>query len=349
MKIAVACNGLQASGGMERYTLDLIGELLKRGHEICVYTKKLDSSLEILKYIKVKVNKCVLVPHKLRDFFFSNYLKREFAKEHYDLTLGCCRNDACDVVLCGGTHKGFVRAVKGQAEFFDKLWFKLEEREFLNAKICVAHSQLIASEIENLYGINKDKIKIIYPPTSNEKFSEGSEEDKIRFRKQFKLPEDKILFLFPSSSHYRKGYPLLEQVFSQLKANCQLVVAGRPLDKSSDNVIYAGYIKNIENLYKACDYAILASLYEPFGLVGIESTLCGRACVLAENIGCCEVLAAPALQKFKANDAADLKALIERLVLNPVHLQKPYTQYLLKDLSVSAHVDVLLQNLSAAS
>lgn len=345
MRIAIACNGLQASGGMERYTLDLIGELLKRGHKICVYTKKLDKSLEILKFIEVKVNKCAFVPHKLRDFFFSNYLKKAFAKEHYDLTLGCCRNDACDVILCGGTHKGFVKAVKGQAKFFDRLWFKLEESEFSNAKICVAHSNLIASEIENFYGINKDKIKTIYPPTSNEKFSESEETDKGRFRKLYNLPEDKILFLFPSSSHYRKGYPLLERVFSKLKLNCQLVVAGRPLDKSADNVIYVGYIKDIENLYKACDYSILASLYEPFGLVGIESTLCGRACVLAENIGCCEVLAQPALQKFKADDEEDLKNLIEHLVLNPVQLEKPYAQYLLKDLTISAHVDALLKNL----
>lgn len=342
MKIAVACNRFAASGGMERYTVDIVRELIALGHEVVIYTKKADRSLDLASKVTLKIKNCALVPHKLRDFAFSRYLKQEFKAEHYDLTLACCRNDACDIVLCGGTHKGFVKAVKGAPKLFDRLWFRLEKREFTHAKVCVAHSKLIASEIENLYGIDKAKIKILYPPTSTTRFSESSDSEKRAFRQKYNLPLDKTLFLFPSSSHLRKGYPLLEHVFSQSSLNMELIVAGRPLEREAKNVRYIGYIKDIEELYKACDYAILASIYEPFGLVGIESTLCGRPCVLAENIGCCEVLASPALQSFKAQDAEALTELVERLVKEPVHLEKPYTQYLQADLSVKSHVAALL-------
>ncbi|WP_204274472.1 glycosyltransferase, partial [Stenotrophomonas maltophilia] len=70
----------------------------------------------------------------------------------------------------------------------------------------------------------------------------------------------------------------------------QLVVIGRPVSSSSPNIRYLGYRKDIENVYRAADYTILASHYEPFGLIGVESVLCGTPAVLAANIACTEVI-----------------------------------------------------------
>ena len=119
-------------------------------------------------------------------------------------------------------------------------------------------------------------------------------------------------------------------------------MAGRPIDKDLKNVRYIGYVNDIENLYRCCDYAILASLYEPFGLVGIESVLCGHACVLADNIGACEVIKEPALKKFSAGSESELKALITSLSQNKIELCDPLNQYLTQDFSVKTHVDNLL-------
>lgn len=42
--------------------------------------------------------------------------------------------------------------------------------------------------------------------------------------------------------------------------------------------------------YRAADFTIMASLYEPFGLVGIESILCGTRVVFSDNMACTEVM-----------------------------------------------------------
>ena len=56
--------------------------------------------------------------------------------------------------------------------------------------------------------------------------------------------------------------------------------------------------------YRAVDFTVMASRYEPFGLVGVESLLCGTPVLCAQGVGCAEVLRAPAQIPFRL-DAAD--------------------------------------------
>ncbi len=346
MKIGICCNKLAHSGGMERYTLDLIEYLVSQGHELTVYAKKADLTLPIASKIKVVVKCFKFYPQKLKDYAFSSFLRKEFLKEKFDITLGCSRNDATDVILCGGTHLGFVKNVKKKADIFDKLVIRLERSEFYKAKLIVAHSKLIASEIIELYGIDKSKVCVIYPPTQSLKFRGATKEEQNKLREYYKLPKSKVLFLFPSSSHERKGYKLLSNVFSKSSSNIELIVAGKPIKDKLDNVRYIGYVKDIEKLYRACDYAILGSLYEPFGLVAIESVLSGRASLMADNIGCCEVIKDSALVKFKHNEES-LKAAIDKVLKEPIVLKEPFIQYLNTDLSVKAHVELLMNKINS--
>lgn len=56
------------------------------------------------------------------------------------------------------------------------------------------------------------------------------------------------------------------------------------------NVVGLGFCTDMPELYRAADFTIMASLYEPFGLVGVESALCGTRVVLSENMACTEVM-----------------------------------------------------------
>ncbi len=56
------------------------------------------------------------------------------------------------------------------------------------------------------------------------------------------------------------------------------------------NVVGLGFCTDMPELYRAADFTIMASLYEPFGLVGVESVLCGTRVVLSENMACAEVM-----------------------------------------------------------
>ena len=56
------------------------------------------------------------------------------------------------------------------------------------------------------------------------------------------------------------------------------------------NVVGLGFCTNMPELYRAADFTVMASLYEPFGLVGVESVLCGTRVVLSDNMACTEVM-----------------------------------------------------------
>lgn len=74
MKIGIVCNALANSGGMERYTLDIIRGFVSAGHEVTVFTRKIDRSLYEATLVEtVKINASFL-PKRLRDFYISNLL-----------------------------------------------------------------------------------------------------------------------------------------------------------------------------------------------------------------------------------------------------------------------------------
>jgi glycosyltransferase involved in cell wall biosynthesis len=185
----------------------------------------------------------------------------------------------------------------------------------------------------------------VYPPVSEEKFSLVDEAERQRLRDELGFSRDRVTFVFPSSSHKRKGYPLLEAFFSKTTLPVQLAVIGRPVSSTSPNFRYLGYRKDIENVYRAADYTILASHYEPFGLIGVESVLCGTPAVLASNIACTEVISDEGAPTFNVNDPATLARTIEAAVARAqagqARLATP-REHLRYDPGVCAHIDALL-------
>src|SRR5260370_35657371 len=100
-----------------------------------------------------------------------------------------------------------------------------------------------------------------------------------------------MVLRFRSSSHERKGLPLIERGVRDGGLPVVVAVAGRPPAQTSQQVRYIGYAKNIEDAYRAADFTVLASKYEPFGLVGIESVMCGTPVIFPTRVGGCSAVA----------------------------------------------------------
>ena len=147
-------------------------------------------------------------------------------------------------------------------------------------------------------------------------------------RGKFGLPQDNTLFLFPSSSHKRKGVGLLRQYFEKTEFPELLVVAGKPLKRPIKNARYVGFCTDMQALYKACDYTVMASLYEPLGMVGAESVSCGTPAIMGKNIGCCEILNDEALRTFDVHSLDDFERVMAEVREHPVKLVLPYDQYI---------------------
>lgn len=230
MKIGIVCNALANSGGMERYTLDIIRGFVASGHEVTVFTRKVDASLYEATLVKtVKINTSFL-PKRFRDFYVSNLLPSLRKKHPLDVMLGCCRSRHVDIVICGGTHPGFLKATRKRKSIFDRFVLPFEKASYQEASCVVAHSQLVENEIKTYYHVPKSRLFLIPPPVDLSIFkpaSEGNQQSSSSKRlSSFSQLKNKTVFLFVSSSHVRKGFKLLEKYFENTYLPIALAVAG---------------------------------------------------------------------------------------------------------------------------
>lgn len=345
MRIGVACNKFGYSGGMEQYALKIIEALLNMGHKPVVFTMRADMSLPFANQVEIHVCPRLYrwLPNKLNVVRFNRWIGEIRKIVPVEFMISCCLAVTAEIATCGGTRLGFLKAMHRSSFMMDNWIINLEKEMYAKACLVVAHSGLMRQELQTLYGICPKQISVIYPPRTF--VSQDSVMNPRQLRKELKLPEDKILFLFPSSSHRRKGIELLRRYFENTRYPELLVVAGRPLEHSFRHSLYVGFCNDMPKLYRACDYTVLASFYEPLGMVGAESVRCGTPAIMGSNIGCCEILDSRALMKFDINSDEDFARTMAIVRNGPIHLTPPYEQYVsnLADLTAEEHVSEMFE------
>lgn len=306
MRIGVSASSLGMGGGMERYALDVIGGLLDLGHEVVAFCRKADAAAPGMERLKdIRIIPSFFVPGKFRDGWFSNRLDALRETAGLDAHIACCTVAHPDICACGGTHKGYLAALGKEAGFYDKRRLVLESAQYDNARVIIAHSKMMRDELIDLYSIEPSKIRLVYPPVDAAKFRPPEPGERERLREEFGFNPGRRYFLFPSGGHERKGLPFLRPFFEEVTdLPVELVVVGRGVEPGR-NVRSLGFVRDIERLYRAADATVLASSYEPFGLVGVESVLCGTPVVFPSSMGCCEVLGGDALFSFRFGDGGD--------------------------------------------
>lgn len=283
------------------------------------------------------------LPGKLRGAWFSRALAR--VPCDWDALISCTRVRNADIAICGGTHRGYLAASGKAVSLWDRREISLESAMYARARFLVAHSALMARELQELYGLDDAKIHLIHPPVDAKRFRPVADEERAALRHEFGFRADEVVLLFPSTGHKRKGFDQLVAAAQRAGGAVTLAVAGRGVGGSFAHVRELGYVSNIERLYPAADFTALASDYEPFGLVGVESVLCGTPLLFAGNIACLEVLDGFASERFRRGDAADLDAALARAVARvrggAARLGHPM-ELLRYDPGVDRHVDALL-------
>ncbi|MGX2957006.1 glycosyltransferase family 4 protein [Ursidibacter sp. B-7004-1] len=310
MNISIACFKFKKGGGSERYVLDIINGFYQQGVKCNVYSTYFDSQLEEYKLITPKKINLSFIPKKLRLPFLSNFIKKHKQSDEVILSMSHTYND---ITICGGQHKGYLRAINKRPTFIDKFKIANEQKCFEQAKLIIAHSDLMKNELVELYNIDQEKIKVIYPPVDTEKFYTISNSERDKLRKKLGFLENEIIYLFPSTGHYRKGFQELKQFFEKTDLPIKLVVVGSPIEETK-NICYLGYRNDMPELYRAADFTIMASIYEPFGLVGIESILSGTPIIFSKNMACLETLNDDLNLSFIRNDKFSLENVIAQSI-----------------------------------
>ena len=343
--LGISANVLKQSGGLERYALDLVRGLNAAGftgeRKPAFFARKIDTSQPESAMVAAHRINVSMLPSKLRDTYFNWALKRARKKAQVDVLIGCNRVESSEIAICGGTHMGFLAATGRHERPSDTRQIKIERLQYRQAVVIVAHSEMMRDELRTLYAVHDSKIRVLHPPVDRTRFSPVSAEKRAELRKQFGFADNEIILLFPSSSHERKGLPLIEAALRDSGLPVVIAVAGRPPAQTSDTVRYIGYAKSIEDAYCAADFTILASTYEPFGLVGIESVMCGTPVIFPTSIGCVSAIADNAKFTFQPGNADDLRRAVQRaLDAKPVGVS---AESILYDTSIAAHVSVLLE------
>lgn len=204
-----------------------------------------------------------------------------------------------------------------------RLWHKM-----INAnKFCQDANRIIAvskntkKDVQNIFKISENKIKVIHPGISN-RFKTGGDG---MVKEKYHLPEKFILYL--GTIEPRKNVIGLISAFEKIKNDIphHLVIAGakgyksdKALNRLGERMRYIDYVEDNDKpaLYRSADIFAFPSFYEGFGFPPLEA-LASNTPVVASHTGSLgEVLEDVALlvNPYKDNEIAEV---IKNLATNP--------------------------------
>lgn len=333
-------HSFKQGGGVERYSREFASELVRRGRRVKFHARRIDDRIPISPGLEVIPVRSGTFPRKLRDFYYHRAV-RKLGSHLSGIQFAMTRVPARDGEICGGTHRGYLNRARKCTGVFDRLQIWMEMQSYHFTRRMISHSHLCANELRQLYQLPSEKIVTIHPPADVQRFKVPTDERRAFARQQLGLPDDKVVLAFPSSGHKRKGlYPLINAC-REFGGDVVLAVTGKPPSRAPDFVKHLGYVDDVSDLYVAADFTAMASYYEPFGQVGVESVLCGTRVLFEENMGCLEVIKDDAAFTFNVWKPESIKAAIAKAIqmakMNAHRIADPRI-HLKYDPSVENHV-----------
>ncbi len=339
MRIAIIHHQYQRKGGMERYLFDLLEGFSQGSDHSTVLVYKQDKSLPPLENTEVIKYSLNWLPRVLRKYFFAYRLSRGYNRDSYDCTISLMRSMSQDLIVSGGTHCGFLAHTDKKPSIWDRCEIYAEQKSFMISKGIIAHSRMVADEIQRYYAIEPEKIHCILPPINTQQFHSGIRKSRETLRQKWNIKSDKMTLLFPSTGHKRKGIePLLKALELLPQDRYELLIAGDKITKNKlpNNVRCLGFVTDMAELYAAVDITILPSYYEPFGLVVPESLACGTPVIVSPFVGAKDLLNDSYGIVMPSVSVHAIKQAIERASQQQFAIPENFSQE--HDLTIEAHI-----------
>lgn len=193
-----------------------------------------------------------------------------------------------------------------------------------SADSIIAMSEATKQSIIEKFGINENKINVIYEGVSKS-FRPYQPEEVKSILNQYGL--NKPYLLSVGTLEPRKNYPLLLRAFKGLKTDCNLVIIGKPGWKFEkifasindlklgNRVKILGYVKDedLPYLYNGAEIFVFPSIYEGFGLPVLEALACGTP-VICSNSSSLPEVGGDAVIYFNPNSADELVTKVNQLL-----------------------------------
>jgi len=342
MKVALIHYRLVNRGGLETRLINYSNYLINRGDDVTIICAKKSDDVDIPSEVKIVKIKLGLVPNPFRKLNFAVQVSKYMESHSFDFSLSLSRTYSQDAVLAPGNHLGYLFSNnKSYKSIDDRIQIYLDRQSFNQSSIIYAASQFMKNELITLYGIDSQKIKVLYPPINTKQFYPVQDEVKTQIQKKYQIDPEAKSFVFASSGHKRKGIELLLKVFAELNPKkYKLYVAGYPKVKTSlPNVFNLGFCKKMMEVYNAADFTIHPASYEPFGQIIAESILCHTPVIISSKVGAKEVITKNTgllIQGFEPNLWIEqLKSVRKEAFFNS-------DEPLITDLSIDSHMKTML-------
>lgn len=347
MRIALIHHRLTRNGGLETRLTNYMRSFASKGHDVTVITGQRDRRIPVPEGVEVHVLRNFFTRKKYRRLIFEKNVERYMSKHSFDFSLSLERTSSQDAVLAPSNHLGFLAAMgREDITAWDQMEIDMDRRAFERSKVIFAASGMMKEELIRYYQIPEEKIHILFPPLDTDRFTSSLKQQKALLKKKFAMTEGKFHLVFVSTSHRRKGLPLLLEVFKELekeKEPYELYISGKGRIPGAlpGNVRSLGYVEDTPALFAAADFSVLPARYEPFGQVVSESVACGTPVLISDRVGAGEIIRPDEGQILPAEDVAAWVQAIEGLF---DHRFAPHPDFAsVHHLSVDEHVERILE------
>jgi len=271
----ISPNPVAVAGGVERLNYYVKQALDKEDYEVIVYdkTRVKDWQFKFWNFIR------------MRGPALSYMLGKEFEKQKNEIDLvitngmlGWYINFSPAISINHGAISSFAKAVKEEDSLLSYLKlryiYSFFEKVSHRGKVVVSTGKSSAAELEQEYHIKSDYIIKVGVDVDHFKPLNS----KLSLRKKFSFPVDKFLGIFVGRIDVSKGADIIEKVACLLDDEVKIVALVRNSGKfHTDKIITLRDFsyQELPLLYNACDFSIVTSRHEGFGLVFLESMGCG--------------------------------------------------------------------------
>ena len=313
MKLAIVRQRYNPFGGAERFVERALAALVAQGAQVTLIARNWeggsDSGFE--KILCPPKAYALLGGRTRRDQEFSRFVQTTIAERDFDLVQTHERIPGCSIFRAGdGVHaawlarraayltplKRFAQSLSAYHRYVLSAERAMFAHPALRAVIC--NSRMVASEIEEFYGLDRSKLHVIYNGVDTEDYHPRlAAIHRQEIRQNMGIPANAPLLLYVGSGYERKGVPQLLQAFATLKrSDAQLIVIGddRKLQATKATAMrlglagrahFLGAVKDVKPFYAAADGFVLPTIYDPCPNAALEAMACGLPMVTSEGCG----------------------------------------------------------------
>jgi UDP-glucose:(heptosyl)LPS alpha-1,3-glucosyltransferase len=307
MKLALIRRQFSATGGAELYLQRLLGELVKRTHEVHLFAESWGGLSREIKFHPIEIS----ATRTTRGLKFAEAAQSKLAKEKFDCVFSLERTLKQDVYRAGdGVHRVWLEKRKQFAPFwkkpfvglggFHKNMLALEAQTFnpQNTRRVIVNSEMVKQEILENFSFPAERIHLVRNGIEVSRFQNGK---RAETRARFRIKNDEFVLLFVGSGRERKGLKFVLEAFEKLSVrhchHCaapkiKLFVIGKDRKPAfvPPGVIFPDAVTDIENFYAAADLFVFPPIYEPSANVVFEALAAGLPVVTSPNNGAGEII-----------------------------------------------------------